>query len=264
MIDGWQRGFAGRLTAPNEYLGQVPTITDIPQAVRTFCSHILETQPHPWITHVAGHPPGALLTFVWLDRAGLGGGAWAGLLCVLVGSSATAIIVALRALNDEFTARLAAPFVSVAPTVIWIAVSADGYFAGVAAWGLALLALAVTRTVRFAFFAALGAGLLLGWAIILNYGLTLMALPAVAILVAAGNLSGRAEDVGRRGANGRGAGGGVRRVRLLVVRRLYPRTRTLLARHRERPAVPVLELGRPRGRGVRNRTGQCGGLEQGV
>ena len=187
MIDGWQRGFAGRLTAPNEYLGQVPTITDIPQAVRTFCSHILETQPHPWITHVAGHPPGALLTFVWLDRAGLGGGAWAGLLCVLVGSSATAIIVALRALNDEFTARLAAPFVSVAPTVIWIAVSADGYFAGVAAWGLALLALAVTRTVRFAFFAALGAGLLLGWAIILNYGLTLMALPAVAILVAAGN-----------------------------------------------------------------------------
>ena len=40
-------------------------------------------------------------------------------------------------------ARRAAPFVAVAPTAIWIAVSADGYFAGVAAWGIALLALAV-------------------------------------------------------------------------------------------------------------------------
>ena len=34
MIDGWQRGFAGRLTARHEYLRQVPTVTDIPEAVR--------------------------------------------------------------------------------------------------------------------------------------------------------------------------------------------------------------------------------------
>ena len=94
--------------------------------------------------------PGALLTFVWLDRIGLGGGAWAGLLCLLVGSSAAAaIVVAVRALTDENTARLAAPFVAVAPTAIWVAVSADGYFAGVAAWGIALLALAARRTVRW-------------------------------------------------------------------------------------------------------------------
>ena len=149
MIDGWQRGFAGRLTAPHEYLRQVPTITDIPEAVRTFARRILDFQPDSWITHVSGHPPGALLTFVWLDRIGLGGGAWAGLLCLLVGSSAAAaIVVAVRALADEDTARLAAPFVAVAPTAIWIAVSADGYFAGVAAWGIALLALAARSTVR--------------------------------------------------------------------------------------------------------------------
>ncbi len=52
-------------------------------------------------------------------------------------------------MTDEATARLAAPFVAVAPTAIWIAVSADGYFAGVAAWGIALLALAVRQTVRW-------------------------------------------------------------------------------------------------------------------
>jgi len=186
MIDGWQRGFARRLATTHEYLRQVPTVTDIPDAVRTFASRILDFQPNSWITHVSGHPPGALLTFVWLDRIGLGGGAWAGLLCLLVGSSAAAaIVVAVRALADENTARLVTPFVAVAPTAIWIAVSGDGYFAGVAAWGIALLALAARRTVRWPVMAAAGSGLLLGWGVFLNYGLALMALPAVAVLIAA-------------------------------------------------------------------------------
>ncbi|MGN7780716.1 hypothetical protein ACTJJE_14485 [Mycolicibacterium sp. 22603] len=186
MIDGWERGFAGRLTARHEYLRQVPSITDIPEALRNFSSRILDYQPDSWITHVSGHPPGALLTFVWLDRIGLGGGAWAAMLCLLVGSSAAAaILIALRAVSDESMARRAAPFVAVAPTAIWIAVSADGYFAGVAAWGIALLALAVHGTVRWPAPTAAAAGLLLGWGIFLNYGLGLMAVPAVAVLITA-------------------------------------------------------------------------------
>ena len=186
MIDGWQRGFAGRLTTRDEYLSQVPSITDIPAAVRTFSSRILDYQPNSWVTHVSGHPPGALLTFVWLDRIGLHGGAWAGLLCLLAGSSAAAaVLVAVRALADEQTARRAAPFVAVAPTAIWVAVSADGYFAGVMAWGIALLAVAVHRAVRFPALVAAGAGLLLGWGVFLSYGLILMGLPALAVLVSA-------------------------------------------------------------------------------
>jgi len=94
-------------------------------------------------------------------------------------------VVTVRALADEVTARSAAPFVSVAPTAIWVAVSADGYFAGVAAWAIALLALATRRMVRWPVLAASGAGLLLGWAIFLNYGLALMALPALAVLISA-------------------------------------------------------------------------------
>ena len=186
MIDGWQRGFAGRLTAENEYLRQVPSVTDISLAVRTFASRILDFHPNSWITHVSGHPPGALLTFVWLDRIGLGGGAWAGLWCLLVGSSAAAaIVVAVRAVADENTARRAAPFVAVAPTAIWVAVSADAYFAGVAAWGITLLALAARRAVRWPILAAIGSGLLLGWGIFLNYGAALMTLPAVGVLITA-------------------------------------------------------------------------------
>jgi hypothetical protein len=156
--------------------------------LHTFSSRILDFQPHSWITHVSGHPPGALLTFVWLDRIGLGGGAWAGALCLLVGSSAaTAVIVAVRAVSDEPSARMAAPFTSAAPTAIWVAVSADGYFAGVAAWGIALLALAASRTVRRPITVAVGAGLLLGWAIYLNYGLVLTGLLALAVLFAVGD-----------------------------------------------------------------------------
>ena len=188
MIDGWQLGFAGRLVTRDEYLWQVPTITDIPEMLRTFSSRILDYQPHSWTTHVSGHPPGALLTFVWLDRIGLSGGAWAGAFCLLAGSSAaTAVIVAVRALSHEATARMAAPFVAVAPTAIWIAVSADAYFAGIAAWGIALLALAANRTVRWPIPVAAGAGLLLGWAIFLNYGLALMGLLALAVLIAVHN-----------------------------------------------------------------------------
>lgn len=188
MIDGWQRGFADRLTRPEEYLSQVPSITDIPAAVRTFASRIVDDQPNSWVTHVSGHPPGALLTFVWLDRIGLHGGAWAGLLCLLAGSSATAaVLIAVRALADEQTARRAAPFVAVVPTAIWVAVSADGYFAGVAAWAIALLAVAVHRRLRFPTLVAGAAGLLLGWAVFLSYGLALLGLPVLAVLVSAPN-----------------------------------------------------------------------------
>jgi hypothetical protein len=186
MIDGWQRGFVGRLMDRDEYLPTVPTISDIPKMLNTFSRRIPDFQPDSWITHVSGHPPGALLTFVWLNRVGLGGGAWAGLFCMLAGTSAAvAILITLRTLADETTARRAAPFLAVTPAAIWIAVSADGYFAGVTAWGLTLLALAVRGKLRFPGLVAAAAGLLLGWAVFLSYGLILMAIPALAVLLCA-------------------------------------------------------------------------------
>ena len=92
MIDGWHRGFADRLTNPNEYLHEVPGITDIPVMLRSFSSRILDFQPNSWTTHVSGHPPGATLVFVWLDRIGLGGGAWAAVACVLAGCLVTVAV----------------------------------------------------------------------------------------------------------------------------------------------------------------------------
>ncbi|MET4046960.1 MULTISPECIES: hypothetical protein [unclassified Rhodococcus (in: high G+C Gram-positive bacteria)] len=182
MVDGWRRGFSTRLSSTDEYLHEVPDITDIPATLQGFSERILDYQADSWTTHVSGHPPGALLTFVWLDRLGLSGGAWAAWLCVLVGTSATmALIVTVRALGDETMARRAAPFVALAPAAVWIAVSADAFYAGVVAWGIALLALSTQKN-RWP--VSLAAGVLLGFGVYLNYGLGLMALPAVAVLVA--------------------------------------------------------------------------------
>lgn len=186
LVDGWHRGVAQRLTTAYEYLQSVGDVHDVGATLRTFTDHILMNSPDNWPAHVAGHPPGALLTFVGLDRIGLGGGAWAAAFVITVASSsAAAVLVALRALCGEATARRAAPFTVLAPAVVWTAVSADGYFAGVTSWALALLALAATRTARVPRAAALGSGLLFGLTCYLSYGLVLTGVVAVAMLLIA-------------------------------------------------------------------------------
>ncbi|MFE9244810.1 hypothetical protein [Nocardiopsis sp. NPDC006938] len=188
LVDGWRRGITDRLLSPHEYLASVDRFQDVGAALSTFTRHILVGQPDNWPTHVAGHPPGAVLTFVALDRVGLGGGAWAGVWCVVVGASASAaVLVALRALGAEETARRAAPFVVLVPAAVWVGVSADGYFAAVTAWGLALLAVAASPRARTPRLAALAAGVLLGWSVYLSYGLVLIGFLAVAVLLCARN-----------------------------------------------------------------------------
>ncbi len=186
LVDGWRTGVAGRLAAHGEYLAGVSRFRHVGPALRTFTDHILIGPPGNWPTHIAGHPAGAVLTFVGLDRIGLGGGGFAGAFCITAGTCLVpAVLLTLRLLCGEGRARAAAPFVVLAPGAVWVGASADGYFAAVAAWALALLAVAATRTSRAATaLAGLGSGLLLGAACYLSYGLTLLVLPAAAILLA--------------------------------------------------------------------------------
>ncbi|MEU5837890.1 hypothetical protein ABZ820_30040 [Streptomyces diacarni] len=189
LVDGWHRGVENQLTSAYEYLQEIDRFDDVGAALRTFTDHILLHSADNWVPHVAGHPPGAVLTFVGLDRLGLGGGPWASAFVITVGASAAAaLLVALRALTDEEHARRAAPFLVLAPTAVWVGVSADGYFTAVAAWALALLALAATRTVRVPWAAALGSGLLFGLLCYLSYGLTLCALLGLTVLALAHTL----------------------------------------------------------------------------
>jgi hypothetical protein len=211
LIDGWQRGVAGRLTDSTEYLWGVPRFErdGVGATLRDFHRHILLNSPDHWPTHIAGHPAGAVLTFVGLDRIGLGGGAWGAAFCITAaGSVVPAALLTLRLLTGEDRARAAAPFLALAPGAVWSGVSADGYFAGVAAWSLALLAVAGTRfraaaaspVPRPARSGARGAaasavpavpaapaafcgGLLLGACAYLSYGLVLLVVPAAAVLL---------------------------------------------------------------------------------
>jgi hypothetical protein len=176
LVDGWSWGIATRLTPQAEYLHDVPRVGSIPALVAGFAGHILDFQPGSWATHVAGHPPGAFLVFVVLDRIGLGGGVPAALLCILVGATAPVSVAwTLRSLGAEPAARAALPFLVLFPGAVWVGASADGFFAGVVAAGLALLAAGGWR-------AGLVGGLLLGFALYLSYGLVLVAALALAVL----------------------------------------------------------------------------------
>jgi hypothetical protein len=187
FVDG-SDGVGHILGTDYEYLQTARATTDLPHTLETYVSRIpYDAEPSNWPVHIAGHPPGALTFFVVLVRLGLGGGLAAGLVVTLVAAStAVAVLVTLRVLGAEELARRAAPFLALGPAAIWQCVSADGMFAAVAAWGMAALAVAATRdrTGPMLSWAVL-AGLLLGYCVMLSYGLPLLGLLAVAVLAVA-------------------------------------------------------------------------------
>ena len=187
-VDG-QDGIGVILDTEYEYLDTARATSDLPATLREYVSRIpYDNLPDNipdanWPVHIAGHPPGALSFFVLLDRLGLGSGLAAGVVVTLIAAStAVAVMVTLRLLGASEVARRAAPFLVFGPAAIWQAVSADAMFAAVAAWGMAALAAAaVRRSVGW----ALVSGLLLGYAVMLSYGLPLLGLLAMAVLVVA-------------------------------------------------------------------------------
>lgn len=187
FVDG-RDGIGGVLITRYEYLPTARTITDLPHALATYTERIPYDAPlGNWPEHLAGHPPGALTFFVVLVRLGLGGGFAAGLVVTLfAATTAVAVLVTLRTLGAEQLARRAAPFLVLGPAAIWACVSADGMFAAVSAWGLAALAVAATRSSTRAMLGwSAVSGLLLGYTVMLSYGLPLLGLLALAILVLA-------------------------------------------------------------------------------
>jgi hypothetical protein len=183
LVDGLQRGWIDVLLDPNEYLHDLHRISD-PWTFLSSFTHYIAFGPGVggdivWTTHVAGHPPLTTLIFWLLTRIGLGGGFWAGALCILVASAASvALPITLRELGAEAAARRLVPFIALFPGAIWMAVSADGLFAGVATTGLALVC---RGAVRGGILPSAMGGLLLGIAVFLSYGLVLF---GVVVLVA--------------------------------------------------------------------------------
>jgi methylthioxylose transferase len=187
LVDG-RAGLTREIVNHNEYLPTARTVHDVPAMLRGFVDRIPAGVPGSWETHVAGHPPGALLLFVGLVGIGLGGALAGALVLTLVGcTTPVAVLVTVRRLGAEDVARVVAPFLVLAPAALWVAVSADGVFAAVAAWGLAAVAAAATTARgRPAVWGWGGVGgLLLGTCLVLSYGLVLLAPLVVAVLLVA-------------------------------------------------------------------------------
>jgi len=184
LTSGWGR-LAEPMTSKHEYLADVGRVHGFGRLLSTFVDSVPVGTPGQWATHVAGHPPGALLSFALLDRIGLGGPGWAAVLCIAGGAlSVTAVLVTVRVIGGEPAARTVAPFAVLFPGAVWIATSPDAYFAGVTAWGVALLALAASRRVPgVAHLQALGGGLLLGLSLYLSFGLGAAGFLALAVVL---------------------------------------------------------------------------------
>ncbi len=175
------KGFAS-YSDTNQLLQAARGTSSISQTLHMYAS-LIPLGPHGLATHVAGHPPGTLLFFVVLVRLGLGGNIAAGVVITLLASTIPlATLSTLRVLSAERAARVAAPFLVLAPAVIWEAVSADAIFSCCAAWSLAALALAA---VRRSIVWSIVAGLLFGACFEMSYGLPLLGILGLGVLIAA-------------------------------------------------------------------------------
>ena len=184
---GWSRVTAP-LTTRHDYEPFATGVDDL----GTFLGHFTE-RLGDYPVHVQGHPPGSVALAWLLDRVGLGGGGWLTAVAIAGWAAAgAAALVAVRALAGEGVARQAAPALVLLPAAVWAGTSLDGLFAGIAASGLALAAVAATRSSRSQ---AFGAGAVLGVALLFSYGAVLFVAMAAVVVVFVTTGRGRAGRV---------------------------------------------------------------------
>lgn len=179
LTDG-PSGITRGLESSHDYLDAVPRVDSLATLGASFVDEIAR-----FPIHVQGHPPGFLTLLTLVDRAGLGGSGWAAAL-VLFGAALApvAVLVVIRDVMDEAAARRAAPFLVLAPAAIWIGTSADAFFAGIGAAAVAAAVVASSRDGRRRIAVSASAGTLGAMALLLSYGLVLLAVVALPLLVA--------------------------------------------------------------------------------
>jgi hypothetical protein len=168
-------GPSGLVRGPSshtEYLHDVPAVRAGPGAfIRTFTEDIDRYE-----IHVRGHPPGMVLLLAGLDALGFGGARWeAALVLAAAATAPLAVLLALRDVAGEQSARNAAPFLVLAPAAIWIATSADALYMALAAWSVAALVLATSARGRRCVSLSILSGLFGAAALLGSYGMVLVA-----------------------------------------------------------------------------------------
>jgi methylthioxylose transferase len=192
--DGWDR-IMEPVVHPTEYWANLDTLPIPSQMLQDYAT--VEFMVN-YSVHVKGHPPGFLLVLQAFEAVGLGH-PWvnATLIWLAIGLVAAGVLRTLRTVGDEAAARAAAPFLVVAPLAIWMATSADAFFAALSVWGMAFIAdsaSAPTRIHRWTYGCA--GGVLSAFSLYCSYGAALFAPIAVTAFVAAGVVAVRGNQPG--------------------------------------------------------------------
>ena len=108
LVDG-PDGLGRILDHGTEYLESARSIDDVGAMLRQYVARIPLDSPDNWPVHLAGHPPGAVLLFIGLDRLGLGSWQAAGLVVVLVSATLPAAVATRPAISAPASADSAAP-----------------------------------------------------------------------------------------------------------------------------------------------------------
>ena len=162
-----------------EYLANLAAAPPAAEFVRTFVDNIDD-----YTVHVRGHPPGFVLILKFFDSIGLDGAWPVAMISVLSGVALPAgVLVAVWAVAGPHWVRRAAPFLIVAPYAIWMVTSADAFYAALAAWGVALVALGRRAQGTAALGLGLGGGVVLTTLLFMTYGGALFLLLPLAIAV---------------------------------------------------------------------------------
>ncbi|MGH3343600.1 MAG: hypothetical protein ACRDPK_12135, partial [Carbonactinosporaceae bacterium] len=180
------RAFTAVPERGSEYRAVLPAVGDDPIGFLDSFAGTLRASPEAFPIHVRAHPPLPVLLFWAVRQVGLSGPYWAAAVIIAVGTAAVpAIMITARSLAGEDTARRAFPHLTLAPALVFVAVSSDALFLGISAWGVALLALAVCQQ-SAARAAGLGVASGLAWGALpyLSYGLLPLGALAVAVLLA--------------------------------------------------------------------------------
>jgi hypothetical protein len=135
--------------------------------------------------HVHGHPPGLVLIEWTMSRLGMGGARWdTALRLVCFGIAVAAVLVAVREVAGEDTARRAAPFLCFAPFAAQgLAITADCVFAAIEATAIAFIVVATGRRGWRSDALAVVGGLFFGAALYSTYGAFVLGLIPLVVAV---------------------------------------------------------------------------------
>jgi len=182
LVDG-RSGLTRSLGSAEEYPVDVPAVGDHPGA---FVRHFTATAGGLSVA-TRGHPPAPVLLLWALNRFGVTGQGWLGLLLTALGAlTVPLVLAAVRGVCGEVPARRYLPVLALAPYAVWMAVSMD---AVVATLGAAMVAAGVRASdQRRTGWAATGwaalAGLLAGTAALFSYAAPWLGLALVLLYFA--------------------------------------------------------------------------------